>query len=111
MCKSNCTRYHVEWLILNIVYVILIELDLPPLKLRRQYLKLTTLHGILYNYSYFPVNIFNFNNSPYTSNRNLNLIKPIVRTNYFLHSFVPNSVVLWNSLPFSLPIDYFYLFF
>ena len=80
----------------------LIELDLPPLKLRRQYLKLTTLHGILYNYSYFPVNIFNFNNSPYTSNRNLNLIKPIVRTNYFLHSFVPNSVVHWNSLPFSL---------
>ena len=32
----------------------------------------------------------------------LNLIKPIVRTNYFLHSFVPNSIALWNSLPLSI---------
>ena len=80
----------------------LVELDLPPLKLRRKYLKLVTLHGILYNYSYIPVNIFNFNNSPYTSNRNLNLIKPLVRTNYLLNSFVPNSIALWNSLPLSI---------
>ena len=86
----------------------LTELDIPSLSLRRHYLKLTTLHSILYNYSYFPANIFTYNFSPYTSNRSLNLVKPVAHTNYFLHSFVPRLVLsLFGTLFLFQSISFF----
>ena len=85
-------------------------LNLPPLSVRREYLKLTAMYNILNGYSYYPSGIFVQSNNRYYSSQstNVNFLRPYARTNY---SFVPNVVHAWNNLPYFIktsPCIYLY---
>ena len=56
-----------------------------------------TIHGLLY----FPPNIINIIPSGTSSHyaRSYSLHQPFARTDSYLHSFLPNTVLHWNSLP------------
>ena len=75
-------------------------LNLPPLSVRREYLKLTAMYNI-HGYSYYPSGIFVQSNNRYYSSQstNVNFVRPYARTNYLYYSFVPNVVHAWNNLP------------
>ena len=77
-------------------------LNLPPLSVRREYLKLTAMYNILNGYSYYPSGIFVQSNNRYYSSQstNVNFVRPYARTNYLYYSFVPNVVHAWNNLPY-----------
>ena len=77
-------------------------LNLPPLSVRREYLKLTAMYNILNGYSYYPSGIFVQSNNHYYSSQstNVNFVRPYARTNYLYYSFVPNVVHAWNNLPY-----------
>lgn len=77
-------------------------LSIPPLTIRREYLKLTTMYNIIHGHSHFPSGLFAHSNFPYSSNRSLNFTRPFAHTNYLYHSFVPSVIGLWNNLPHSL---------
>ena len=77
-------------------------LNLSPLSVRREYLKLTAMYNILNGYSYYPSGIFVQSNNRYYSSQstNVNFVRPYARTNYLYYSFVPNVVHAWNNLPY-----------
>jgi len=77
-------------------------LSIPPLTIRCEYLKLTTMYNIIHGHSHFPSGLFAHSNFPYSSNRSLNFTRPFAHTNYLYHSFVPSVIGLWNNLPPSL---------
>ena len=81
---------------------LLLQFHCPTLSSRRKNAKLIFLYKILFDYVYFPSNIFHFQPPPRMSIRSyhpLNLLIPFARTSVFLHSFVPSTCSAWNSLP------------
>ena len=76
-------------------------MQIPTLQFRRSYMKLVFLFKIMNDMAYFPSGIFVYQNSS-TNTRSYNpllLQTCLYRTNYFMFSFVPHSISLWNSLP------------
>ncbi len=51
----------------SVDYNMLQLLNLPPLSVRREYLKLTAMYNIVNGYSYYPSGMFVQSNSPYTT--------------------------------------------
>ena len=81
------------------------KINCPTLSTRRKTSKLIFLFKILYGYVYFPPNSFLFRSQPRMSvhsSHPYNLLVPFASTSAFLHSFVPSSSSLWNSLPRSI---------
>ena len=81
---------------------LLLQFHCPTLSSRRKNAKLIFLYKILFDYVYFPSNIFHFQPPPRMSIRSyhpFNLLIPFARTSVFLHSFVPSTCSAWNSLP------------
>ena len=65
----------------------------------RLYLKLAQVYGFIHDLSYFPNGVFMM--QPHYSSRfyKIDTIHgPFAQPNYFYHSFVPNSIRIWNSL-------------
>ena len=86
----------------NSPYACLLEkLGLPTLQSRRSYIKLCTVYKILSEESYFPSGFFTYRNSAVNtrSYNPLHLSTYNCTTTYFMTSFVPHSISLWNSLP------------
>ena len=77
------------------------ELNLPTLQSRRHIMKLCVVYAILNDSMYFPSGIFVYRNSSISTRTNTPLcLQPVhCSTNYFMFSFVPHSILLWNSLP------------
>ena len=77
------------------------KLSLPTLQSRRSYIKLYMVYKILNEESYFPPGIFTYLNSTVNirSYNPLHLLPYNCTTMYFMTSFVPHSISLWNSLP------------
>ena len=83
-------------------YAILLKrLNLPTLQSRRTYIKLCMVYRILNEDMYFPPEIIVYRNSSvHTRNYNpLQLLPYSSNTTYFMCSFAPHAVTLWNSLP------------
>ena len=51
---------------------------------------------------YFNSNVFNFCNTRTYHSHSLSLIPPFSRTNSYFHSFVPNTIYMWNMLDMSV---------
>ena len=81
--------------------ILLERLNLPTLQSRRTYIKLCMVYRILNEGMYFPPEIFVYRNSSVrTRNYNpLQLLPYSSNTTYFMCSFAPHAVTLWNSLP------------
>ncbi len=75
------------------------RLHLPTLAQRRLHLSLCFLYRIIHGLLYFPPNVFvpSSTSSHYT--RPYSLYQPFARTDSYLHSFLPNTVPQWNTLP------------
>ena len=83
-------------------YIHLLEkLSLPTLQSRQSYIKLCMVYKILNEESYFPPGFFTYRNSTVNirSYNPLHLLPYNCTTMYFMTSFVPHSISLWNSLP------------
>ena len=81
---------------------LLLHFNCATLSSRRKNTKLFILYKFLNGYVYFPSNIFHFQPPPRMSIRSYhpyNLLIPFARTSALLHSFVPSSCSIWNSLP------------
>ena len=80
-------------------------LDLPPLCVRRQHLKLITMFNIINGNAVFPASIFNLHQ--YLSQRNNSSVfhRPHSRTNYFYFSYVPSVINVWNTLPVDIRLS------
>ena len=80
--------------------LMLAQLNIPKLVMRRKYLKLTTMYNIVKGNCYFPSDIFlqDFNNT-HLRNQVTRYIRPYSHTNYMFSSFVPSVIALWNNLP------------
>ena len=79
--------------------VLLHTLQLPSLSERRLFLKLCTVFKILHELCYFPPHIISVRETRSYCKRPLMLTQPFAKTNSYFYSFVPNSVLHWNSLP------------
>jgi len=97
-CKVCLKQWNTDY------HSMLCLLDLPPLTIRRKYLKLVTMYSIISGNMYFPSGHFVYHTSPY-STRNCNFIRPFSRLSYMYHSFVPNVISLWNNLPQSVKLS------
>ena len=73
--------------------------SVPSLVDRRKYLSLCTMYKIVYDLVYFPLSVFVPRVTSLRSGSKVLYHQPFARTNAFLHSFVPNSCSVWNSLP------------
>ena len=64
-------------------------------------MKLRVVYAILNDSMYFPSGIFVYRNSSISTRTNTALcLQPVhCSTKYFMFSFVPHSILLWNSLP------------
>ena len=73
--------------------------SLPSLKTRRLHLKLCHLFKIVHGLCYFPPDIVapdtNYTHFP----RLFFLQQLFCWTNYFYHSFIPDTIRIWNTLP------------
>ena len=81
------------------------KFNCPSLSSRRKISKLIFLFKILHGYVYFPPDSFLIRpppRIPIRSSHPLNLLIPFARTSALLHSFIPRSSSLWNSLPHSI---------
>ena len=67
-------------------------LNLPPLSVRPEYLKLTAMYNILNGYSYYPSGIFVQSNNRYYSSQstNVNFVRLYARTNYLYYRIAGN---------------------
>ena len=76
-------------------------LDIPPLSVRRRYLKLITMFNIVNGQSFFPPGIFEPQSPSYNSRHSSsqNFCRPRSRTNYLQSSYVPSVIFAWNNLP------------
>ena len=73
--------------------------NVPKLSERRLHLKLAQVYKIIHGLCYFPEDIFEMHTSHSDRlTRADTLYCPFARTNYFFHSFVPNSIRAWNSI-------------
>ncbi len=63
------------------------------------FLKMCTVFKIVRNLCYFPPDFFSTRESRTYTHRSYLLTQPFARTNSYFYSFVPNSVLQWNSLP------------
>ena len=73
--------------------------NIPRLQERRLHQKLAQVFRIVHGLCYFPQNIFTQQPSHSSRlSRSDTLQCPFARTNYYFHSFVPNSIRAWNSL-------------
>ena len=101
LCRKNACKVCLKmW---DLDYNTMLQLlNLSPLSVRREYLKLTAMYNILNGYSYYPSGIFVQSNNRYYSSQstNVNFVRPYARTNYLYYSFVPNVVHAWNNLPY-----------
>ena len=74
--------------------------QLPSLENRRLFLSLSTFFKIIHNIIYFLPNYCPF---PLSSSFRCNHLHqysiPFAHTNCYKHSFLPNSISLWNNLP------------
>ena len=79
-------------------------LDIPPLSVRRRYLKLITMFNIVNGQSFFPPGIFEPQSPSYNSRHrsSQNFCRPRSRTNYLQSSYVPSVIFAWNNLPVEL---------
>ncbi len=75
------------------------RLHLPTLAQRRLHLSLCFMYRIIHRLLYFHPNIIvpSSTSSHYT--RSYSLYQPFARTDSYLHSFLPNTVSQWNTLP------------
>ena len=93
MCFHNWIADYLHLLQLN---------NLPSLSTHYSISWLTLLYKILNRITYFPNNIFILAFPPPHSSRYFhpfNIVIPFSRTSASLHSFVPSTSWLWNSLP------------
>ena len=82
-------------------YQELLELfHLPSLENRRLFLSLSVFFKIIHNLVYFPTIHYPTPLSSFSSryNHNHQFCIPFARTNHLKHSFLPNSVSLWNTV-------------
>ena len=79
-------------------------LDIPPLSVRRRYLKLITMFNIVNGQSFLPPGIFEPQSPSYNSRHSSsqNFCRPRSRTNYLQSSYVPSVIFAWNNLPVEL---------
>ena len=70
--------------------------NVPKLQSCQVQHKLCTMFKILHDLISFPSSIFVHRPSRYRPNM---YFQPFAHTNCFLHSFVPNTISSWNSLP------------
>ena len=106
-CKRTLTRLSVQKFALKICskqwdqgYDGLLELfSLPSMENRRLYLKLCHLFKIVHGLCFFPTGIVSPNTDLTHSTRSFILQQPFSRTNSFYHSYIPDSVRIWNNLP------------
>ena len=77
------------------------ELNLPTLQSRRCVMKLCVFYAILNDSAYFPSGVFIYRNSSINTRTNTSLVLQPVQcsTNYYMFSFVPHAISLWNTLP------------
>ena len=83
-------------------YQELLELfHIPSLENRRLFLSLSVFFKIIHNLVYFPIIHHPTPLSSFSSryNNDHQFCIPFARTNHLKHSFLPNSVSLWNNLP------------
>ena len=83
-------------------YQELLELfHLPSLENRRLFLSLSVFFKIIHNLVYFPTIHYPTPLSSFSSryNHDHQFCIPFACTNHLKHSFLPNSVSLWNNLP------------
>ena len=78
------------------------ELNLESLERCRGIARLCLLFKIINSICYFNSNVFNFCNTRTYHSHSLSLIPPFSRTNSYFHSFVPNTVYMWNMLDMSV---------
>ena len=74
-------------------------LQLPSLSNRRSFLKLCTIFKVIHGMCYFPPHVIFTRSTRTNFSRSFMLTQPFARTNSYFHSFVPDSVRQWNSLP------------
>ena len=74
-------------------------LQLPSLSNRRLFLKLCTIIKVIHGMCYFPPHVIFTRSTRTNFSRSFMLTQPFARTNLYFHSFVPDSVRQWNSLP------------
>ena len=79
--------------------MMLTELDLPSLTLRRRISKLTILYKVINGDTFFSPECFNQTSSNYSLRSYSTLHYQQCRTNYLLNSLVPYVTSLRNSLP------------
>ena len=83
--------------------ILLHELYLESLERHRGIARLCLLYiRLLILLCYFNSNVFNFCNSRTYHSHSLSLIPPFSRTNSYFHSFVPNTIYMWNMLDMSV---------
>jgi len=81
-------------------YQELLDMVALPSQETRLQSSLCMLHKIDHNLCYFPSHIITPRpNVSQSTDRRLLLHQPFACTNTFMHSFVPRSVRVWNSLP------------
>ena len=64
--------------------------------------RLIFLYKIMNDLCYFPSGLISYRESHSYSTRtfhSLSLLQPFAHSNYYLHSFVPETIADWNSLP------------
>ena len=73
--------------------------DIPKLCNRRLQLRLAQVFKIIHGLCYFPEHVFVTQPSHSSRfQRSATILCPFARTNYYFHSFVPNTIRAWNSL-------------
>ena len=92
ICSRQWTKCYQELLAL---------FHLPSLENRRLFLSLSVFFKIIHNLVYFPTIHYPIPLSSFSSryNHDHQFCIPFARTNHLKHSFLPNSVSLWNNLP------------
>ena len=73
--------------------------SLPSLENRRLYLKLCHLFKIVHGLCHFPPEVVVPGSGSTHSSRSFILQQPFSRTNSFYHSFIPDTIRVWNNLP------------
>ena len=78
------------------------KFEIPSLERRRLDLSVSHLYKIVNNLCYFPSGLIQFRPHHVYNTRSSHfpiLLQPFAHTNYYLKSFIPNTISLWNSLP------------
>ena len=80
----------------------MLHCHLPRLSEWRQYLKLLTMYNIVNGHLFFPEGIFVLHRHLSLRHNSSIYCRPRSHTNYFLFSYVPSVITLWNNLPLEL---------